>query len=107
MKPRQVLREIEKVVMDTDDVVVGTDIGNINAVANGYLHFKRNQSFLAPMTFGNCGYSLPTIMGAKVADPSRPCIAMAGDGAFGMSVNELMTCARENIPVTPVVFNNG
>ena len=59
------------------------------------------------MTFGNCGYSLPVTMGAKVADPSRPCIAYAGDGSFGMSVNELMTCHRENIPVTAVVFNNG
>jgi sulfoacetaldehyde acetyltransferase len=46
-------------------------------------------------------------MGAKVADPSRPCIAYAGDGSFGMSINELMTCHRENIPVTAVVFNNG
>ena len=107
MKPRQVLRELEKVIMDTDDVVVATDTGNIDAVASGYLHFKRNQSFLAPMLYGNCGYSLPAVMGAKVADPSRPCIAMAGDGAFGMSMPEIMTCVRENIPVTPIVFNNG
>jgi sulfoacetaldehyde acetyltransferase len=101
------LRELEKVVNDTPNVVVGTDIGNISAVANGYTHFKRAQSYLAPMTFGNCGYSLPAIMGAKVADPSRPCISYAGEGAFGMSIPELMTCVRENIPVTSVVFNNG
>lgn len=101
------LRELEKVVMETDNVVVGTDVGNISAVANGYSHFKKPNSYLAPMTFGNCGYSLPTIMGAKVADPSRPCIAYSGDGSFGMSINELMTCHRENIPVTAVVFNNG
>ena len=59
------------------------------------------------MTFGNCGYSLPAIMGAKVAAPERPCIAYSGDGSFGMSINELMTCHRSNIPVTAVVFNNG
>lgn len=46
------------------------------------------------MTFGNCGYSLPVIMGAKVAAPERPCIAYSGDGSFGMSINELMTCQR-------------
>lgn len=107
MKPRHVLREMEKVINETDDVVVGTDIGNISAVANGYMNFKRPNSYLAPMTFGNCGYSLPVIMGAKVGDPSRPCISLAGDGAFGMSIPELMTCVRENIPVTSVVFNNG
>ena len=107
MKPRLLLKELEKVVNETENVVLSTDIGNISAVANGYSHFKRPQSFLAPMTFGNCGYSLPACMGAKVADPSRPCIAYAGDGAFGMSIPELMTCVREKIPVTPVVFNNG
>lgn len=101
------LRELEKVTMETDNVVISTDVGNISAVANGYTQFKRPQSYLAPMTFGNCGYSLPVTMGAKVADPSRPCIAYAGDGSFGMSINELMTCHRENIPVTAVVFNNG
>lgn len=41
MKPRQMLRELEKVIMETDDVVVGTDVGNISAVANGYCNFKR------------------------------------------------------------------
>jgi len=107
MKPRLLMKELEKVVMETEDVVVGTDIGNICAVANGYSHFRKPRSFLAPMTFGNCGYSLPVVMGAKVAAPHRPCIAYVGDGAFGMSINELMTCHREHIPVTPVVFNNG
>jgi hypothetical protein len=41
MKPRLLLRELEKVIMETDDVVLGTDIGNISAVANGYAHFKK------------------------------------------------------------------
>ena len=41
MKPRHLLRELEKVIMETEDVVLGTDIGNISAVANGYAHFKK------------------------------------------------------------------
>ena len=60
----------------------------------------------AAMSFGNCGYAFPTIIGAKVAAPSRPAIAYVGDGAWGMSFGELQTCVRENIPVTAVVFNN-
>merc|ERR1712019_227439 len=59
------------------------------------------------MTFGNCQYAVPSAMGAKVANPNRPCVSYAGDGAFGMSFNELLTCSRENIPITAVVFNNG
>jgi sulfoacetaldehyde acetyltransferase len=58
------------------------------------------------MTFGNCGYALPAIIGCKVAAPERGAVAYVGDGAFGMSFGELLTCLREKIPVTAVVFNN-
>ncbi|WP_245888699.1 sulfoacetaldehyde acetyltransferase [Halomonas denitrificans] len=104
LHPRQVLRELEKAM--PEDVMVSTDIGNINAVAHSYLRFDKPRSFFAPMSFGNCGYALPTIMGAKVAAPERPAIAYAGDGAWGMSLMETMTAVRHNIPVTAVVFHN-
>ncbi len=104
LHPRQVLRELEKAM--PADVMVSTDIGNINSVANSYLRFERPRSFLAPMSFGNCGYALPTVIGAKVAAPERPAIAYAGDGAWAMSMVETMTCVRHNIPVTAVVFHN-
>ncbi len=104
LHPRQVLRELEKAM--PADVMVSTDIGNINSVANSYLRFERPRSFLAPMSFGNCGYALPTIIGAKAAAPERPAIAYAGDGAWGMSMGEIMTAVRHDIPVTAVVFHN-
>merc|ERR1719329_1171297 len=59
------------------------------------------------MTYGNCGYSFPASIGAKVARPERPSFAYVGDGAWGMSLNEVLTCVREEIPTTAVVFNNG
>jgi sulfoacetaldehyde acetyltransferase len=46
-------------------------------------------------------------MGAKVARPDRPAVAYVGDGAWGMSLNEVLTCVREGIPAIAVVFNNG
>jgi sulfoacetaldehyde acetyltransferase len=49
---------------------------------------------------------LPTIIGAKCAAPDRPAIAYSGDGAWGMSMSEILTCVRHNIPVTAVVFHN-
>ncbi|MBT8080158.1 MAG: sulfoacetaldehyde acetyltransferase [Gammaproteobacteria bacterium] len=105
LHPRQVLRELEKAM--PEDVMVSTDIGNINSVANSYLRFEKPRSFFAAMSFGNCGYAFPTIIGAKVAAPDRPAISYAGDGAWGMSMVETMTCVREDIPVTAVVYNNG
>jgi sulfoacetaldehyde acetyltransferase len=104
LHPRQVLRELEKAMPKR--AMVSTDIGNINSVANSYLRFEEPRSFFAPMSFGNCGYALPTIIGAKVAAPDRPAIAYAGDGAWAMSMVEIMTCVRHDIPVTAVVFHN-
>ena len=104
LHPRQVLRELEKAM--PEDVMVSTDIGNINSVANSYLRFNKPRSFFAAMSWGNCGYAFPTIIGAKVAAPHRPAVSYAGDGAWGMSLMETMTCVRHNIPVTAVVFHN-
>jgi len=104
LHPRQVLRELEKAMPPR--VMVSTDIGNINSVANSYLRFEEPRSFFAPMSFGNCGYALPTMIGAKAAAMDRPAIAYAGDGAWGMSMVEIMTCVRHAIPVTAVVFHN-
>jgi sulfoacetaldehyde acetyltransferase len=104
LHPRQVLRELEKAM--PPDVMVSTDIGNINSVANSYLRFEKPRSFFAPMSFGNCGYALPTIIGAKAAAPNRPAIAYAGDGAWAMSMVEILTAVRHDIPVTAVVFHN-
>ncbi len=104
LHPRQVLRELEKAMPPR--VMVSTDIGNICAVSNSYLRFEEPRSFFAPMSWGNCGYSLPTMIGAKAASQDRPAVAYAGDGAWAMSMGEILTAVRHDIPVTAVVFHN-
>jgi len=105
MHPREMLRELEKAM--PANAMVSTDIGNICSVANSYLRFDAPRSLFAAMSFGNCGYAFPVICGAKMAMPDRPAFAYVGDGAWGISFNELLTCAREKIGVTVIVFNNG
>jgi sulfoacetaldehyde acetyltransferase len=105
VSPRRALRELERAM--PPDAMVATDIGNVCSVSNSYLRFERPQSFFAAMAFGNCGYAFPTAIGASVARPDRPSVAYIGDGAWGMSLAEVLTCVRERIPVTAVVFNNG
>jgi len=104
LHPRQVLRELEKAMPAR--VMVSTDIGNINSVSNSYLRFEEPRSFFAAMSWGNCGYALPCMIGAKAAAPERPGISYAGDGAWAMSMTEIMTAVRHDIPVTAVVFHN-
>jgi len=105
MHPREMLRALEQAM--PPKAMVSTDIGNICSVANSYLRFEQPRSMFAAMSFGNCGYAFPVICGAKLAAPERPAFAYVGDGAWGISFNELLTCAREKIGVTVVVFNNG
>jgi sulfoacetaldehyde acetyltransferase len=104
LHPRQVLRELEKAMPPR--VMVSTDIGNINSVSNSYLRFEEPRSFFAAMSWGNCGYALPCAIGAKAAAMNRPSVSYAGDGAWAMSMVEVMTAVRHNIPVTAVVFHN-
>jgi sulfoacetaldehyde acetyltransferase len=105
MHPRQMLRALERAM--PKGAMVSTDIGNICSVSNSYLRFTEPRSMLAAMSFGNCGYAFPVACGAKIARPDRPAFAYVGDGAWGISLNELLTCAREKIGVTVVLFNNG
>jgi sulfoacetaldehyde acetyltransferase len=104
LHPREVLRALEKAM--PANAMVSTDIGNICSIANSYLRFEAPRSMFAAMSFGNCGYAFPVICGAKMAKPDRSAIAYVGDGAWGISFNELLTCARRKIGVTVVVFNN-
>jgi sulfoacetaldehyde acetyltransferase len=104
ISPRHALKLVTEAL--PKDCVVTTDIGNISSVSNSYLQFENPRRFLAAMSFGNCGYSYPTALGAKLARPDLPVVAFIGDGAWGMSLPEVMTAVRENIPVVAIVWNN-
>lgn len=104
ISPRRALRDLSGAL--PDGTVVTTDIGNICSMANGYLEFDEPRRFLAAMGFGNCGFAYPGALGAKLARPDLPTVAIVGDGAWGMSLHETMTAVEEDLPVVAVVFNN-
>jgi len=90
-----------------EDVIISSDIGNNCAIGNAYPAFEKGRKYLAPGLFGPCGYGLPSILGAKIACPDVPVIGFAGDGAFGISMNEMTACGRnEWPPITMVIFRN-
>ena len=87
--------------------IISTDIGNNCAVGNAYPTFEEGRKYLSPGLFGPCGYGFPAILGAKIGCPDVPVVGFAGDGAFGISMNEMTSCGREDWPaVTMVVFRN-
>jgi len=105
MSPRQSWRAIQSGM--PDDVIISSDIGNNCAIGNAYPTFEKGRKYLAPGLFGPCGYGFPSILGAKIGCPDTPVIGFAGDGAFGISMNEMSSCAREEWPaITMVIFRN-
>lgn len=105
MSPRQAWRAIQSAL--PKDVIMSTDIGNNCAIGNAYPSFEASRKYLAPGMFGPCGYAFPAIIGAKIGCPDVPVFGFAGDGAFGISINEMTSIGREEWPaVTMVVFRN-
>jgi sulfoacetaldehyde acetyltransferase len=105
MSPRMAWRAIQSAL--PADAIISSDIGNNCAIGNAYPSFDEGRKYLAPGLFGPCGYGLPAIVGAKIGQPKVPVVGFAGDGAFGIAVNELTAIGRgEWPPVTMVVFRN-
>ena len=90
-----------------EDAIISSDIGNNCAIGNAYPTFETGRKYLAPGLFGPCGYGFPAILGAKIACPDTPVVGFAGDGAFGISMNEMTACGRDPWPsITMVIFRN-
>ncbi len=105
MSPRMAWRAIQAAL--PKEAIISSDIGNNCAIGNAYPSFEEGRKYLAPGLFGPCGYGLPAIVGAKIGCPDVPVVGFAGDGAFGIAVNELTAIGRGEWPaITQIVFRN-
>merc|ERR1712032_656619 len=105
MSPRMAWQAIQRSL--PANAIISSDIGNNCAIGNAYPSFEEGRKYLAPGLFGPCGYGFPSILGAKIGNPNVPVVGFAGDGAFGISMNEMTACGRNDwLPVTMVVFRN-
>ncbi len=105
MSPRMAWRAIQ--VALPKEAIISSDIGNNCAIGNAYPSFEAGRKYLAPGLFGPCGYGFPSIVGAKIGNPDVPVVGFAGDGAFGISMNEMVAIGRKEWPaITMVIFRN-
>jgi|TARA_B110000211_G_scaffold84429_1_gene98949 sulfoacetaldehyde acetyltransferase len=105
MSPRQAWRAIQSAL--PKEAIISSDIGNNCAIGNAYPSFEEGRKYLAPGLFGPCGYGFPAIAGAKIGKPNVPVVGFAGDGAFGISMNEMTAVGRGDWPaITMIIFRN-
>jgi len=105
LSPRKAWRAIQAAL--PKEAIISSDIGNNCAIGNAYPSFEEGRKYLAPGLFGPCGYGFPSIVGAKIGNPDTPVVGFAGDGAFGISMNEMVAIGREEWPaITMVIFRN-
>lgn len=100
----RVITEVRRVL--PQDGIVLTSSGNIQAQVFQEMPFSQPRTYISAGGFSTMGWSYPAALGAKLAAPERPVVAMVGDGDFLMTFQEVATAVQYNIPVVAVVLNN-
>lgn len=99
-----IMEEIDRVTKG--EALITTDVGQHQMWAAQYYKYSMPRTFLSSGGLGTMGYGLGACIGAKMGQPDKICINIAGDGCFRMNMNELATASRYNIPIIQVVINN-
>ncbi len=99
-----IMEEIDR--LTEGKAIITTDVGQHQMWAAQYYKYSEPRTFLSSGGLGTMGYGLGACIGAKMGQPDKICINIAGDGCFRMNMNELATASRYQIPIIQVVINN-
>jgi len=102
--PRRALNEIRKALPADTSIVV--DVGNVSGTGNGYFTFDKPGRWFGHGSLGGIGVGFSTGLGVKMAKPDEPVLCLVGDGAWSMTLQEVMTAVDENINLVTVIFDN-
>ena len=104
MHPTRALAEIREAL--PNDAIVTIDTGNSCLRAADRLAHYQCPGLIAPLDFGLVGFGYAAAIGAQVAAPERPVVAVIGDGGFGYAMAEVMTAVQYRLPVVAVILDN-
>ena len=89
-----------------NDAILVTDVGQHQMIASRYFKFSRTRSNVTSGGLGTMGFALPAAIGAKIGAPKRVVFAVAGDGGFQMTIQELGTIEQYDLDIKIIVLNN-
>ncbi len=99
----EIIRILQEIL--PEDSIITNDAGNFAGWLHNFYSFTSPKTYIGP-TSGAMGYGLPAAIGVKLAKPDKTVVSLSGDGGFMMTIQELETAVRYNIPVIALVFNN-
>jgi acetolactate synthase-1/2/3 large subunit len=89
------------------DAIITSDVGQHQMWTAQYYHFSKPRRWINSGGLGTMGFGLPAAMGAQVGCPDQLVCCISGDGSVQMNMQEMATCAEENIPIKVFIMNNG
>jgi acetolactate synthase-1/2/3 large subunit len=105
IRPERVVAELQAVL--PDDAIIVADPGTPCPYFSAYYEQRRSgRHFISNRAHGALGFAMAGAVGAHIGRPDRKCVAVMGDGSFGMAAGEMETLVRLNVPVTLVVISN-
>lgn len=104
LRPERLMRALSRAI--PEDAVVASDVGVHHNWIVQLMDTMRPRHLIHSWGFAAMGFATSGILGAKLAAPDRPCVAVVGDGSFLMTPHALATAVEYDIPVVWVVWNN-
>ena len=104
MAPAKIIQSINKIF---SEAIVTTDVGQNQLWTTQFLDLNSKKQLLTSGGLGTMGYGLPAAIGAKIGNPKKDVVAIAGDGGMQMNIQEMATAVVNELPITICVLNNG
>jgi len=104
LKPQYIIEKISEYTKG--DAIICTEVGQNQMWTAHYYKFKKPRTLITSGGLGTMGFGFPASIGAKVANPDKSVIDIAGDGSIQMNIQELATAVSNKIHVKVFILNN-
>jgi acetolactate synthase-1/2/3 large subunit len=104
LRPQYVIESVSNITKG--NAIVVTEVGQHQMWAAQLYQAKAPRTFLSSGGLGTMGFGFPAAIGAKIANPGKEVVLIAGDGSFQMNIQELATAVLNKVNVKVIILNN-